>query len=90
MTDKTDKEAETQKQLRRMVNDLETIRTRLQEVVALLAGAKEDSVFEEDDEPDVTTEVRSVVECVLTDQIRPAIRDLTAAAEYRPKRRGGG
>lgn len=86
----TDKEAETQEEIRRMVSDLEAIRARLQEVVAALAGEGEDNVFEEDDEPDFTTEVRSVIECVLADQIRPAIRDLTAAAEYRPKRRGGG
>jgi len=86
----TDKEAETQKELRRMVSDLEAVRARLQEIAATLAATGQDIVLGEDDEPDVTTEVRSVVECVLTDQIRPAIRDLTAAAEYRPKRRGGG
>jgi len=85
----TDKEAETQKELRRMVSDLEAVRARLQEIAATLAATGQDIVLGEDDEPDVTTEVRSVVECVLTDQIRPAIRDLTAAAEYRPKRRGG-
>jgi len=86
----TDKEAETQKELRRMVSDLEAVRARLQEIAATLAATGQDIVLGEDDEPDVTTEVRSVVECVLTDQIRPAIRDLTAAAEERGKRRGGG
>ena len=85
----TDKEAEIRKELRQMVNDLEAIRAHLQEVVATLVAAGEDTVFEGDDEPDVATEVRSVVECVLADQIGPAIRDLTTAVEYRPKRRGG-
>jgi hypothetical protein len=42
-----------------------------------------------DDDLDVATEIRSVIDCVLTDSIRPAIRDLQAAASYtgKPERR---
>ena len=33
----------------------------------------------------VSTEIRSVIECVLNDSLGPAIRDLAAAASYRPQ-----
>ena len=46
-----------------------------------------EAMYAEED-PDVATEVRSIIECVLTDQIGPAVRDLGAAAEYRRKERG--
>jgi hypothetical protein len=60
----------------------------LQELArALPASAGQDDVEEE---PDVATEVRSIIECVLVDQIGPAVRDLDAAAGYRPKGRRGG
>jgi hypothetical protein len=36
---------------------------------------------------DVSTEVRSVIECVLNDSLHPAIRDLAAAASYRPEKK---
>ena len=36
-------------------------------------------------EMDFATEVRSVIECVLTDSLGPAIRDLAAAASCQPK-----
>jgi len=34
------------------------------------------------EEQDVAVEIRAVIDCVLVDSIRPAIRDLQAAAEY--------
>jgi hypothetical protein len=37
-----------------------------------------------EDEMDVSTEIRSVIECVLADSIGPAVRDLRAAAAYKP------
>lgn len=36
-------------------------------------------------EPDVATEVRSVIECVLADRIEPAIQALAGAAAYKPR-----
>ena len=38
-------------------------------------------------EMDFATEVRSVIECILNDWLRPAIRDLAAAASYQPKKK---
>jgi hypothetical protein len=43
-----------------------------------------------EEDPDVATEVRSIIECVLADQIGPAVRDLGAAVEYRVKERKQG
>jgi hypothetical protein len=42
-----------------------------------------------DADPDVPVEIRRVIECVLQDSIRPAIRDLLGAAEYRPGEEAG-
>jgi hypothetical protein len=42
---------------------------------------------------DVSTEIRSVIECVVNDSILPAIRDLATAAAYRasqPQGKKGG
>lgn len=78
-------ETAAQEEIRRIARDLETIRTRLLEVHEdLPAPPREDPMVDETEEMDVATEVRSVIECVLADSIRPAIRDLQAAAEYRP------
>lgn len=85
----TETETETQEALRDVVEELKGIRSRLQELArALPVSAEEDEMLEE--EPDVATEVRSIIECVLADQIGPAVRDLDTAAGYRPKRRRAG
>ena len=75
-----------QEQLRAIARDLGEIRDRLGTVVAsLLAGRTQKPPEDEEDElrSDLETEVRSVAECVLADNIRPAIEDLLAAANYR-------
>jgi hypothetical protein len=36
-------------------------------------------------ELDVAAEVRSAIECVISDRLEPAIRTLREAASYRPK-----
>jgi hypothetical protein len=78
-------EAAAQEEIRRIIRDLETIRTRLLEVHEdLPPPPRENATADDPEEVDVTTEVRSVIECVLADSLRPAIRDLHAAAEYRP------
>jgi len=78
-------EAAAQEEIRRIARDLETICTRLLEVHEDLSPPpREDATADDPEEVDVTTEVRSVIECVLADSLRPAIRDLQAAAEYRP------
>jgi len=73
-------EAAAQAELREIVTELELIRSRLLEILETLP--KPPGEVENEDEMDVATEVRSVIECVLTDNIRPAIRDLRTAAFY--------
>lgn len=73
-------EAAAQAELRKIVGELESLRFRLSEIVETLPKPPGDAEYEE--EMDVATEVRSVIECVLTDNIGPAIRDLRTAASY--------
>jgi hypothetical protein len=73
-------EAAAQAELRKIVTELELLRSRLLEIVETLP--KPPGEVENEDEMDVATEIRSVIECVLTDNIRPAIRDLRTAAAY--------
>ena len=80
----TREEEEARKELRLILEDLKKVRSHLRDVVAALPGTLEEAMYAEMD-LDVATEVRAVVECVLTDQIGPAVRDLSAALENRPK-----
>jgi len=82
-------EAAAQAELPHIVDRLTAIRSQLRQIVESLAvdPQAEASSFDED-EMDVTTEVRSIIECVLNDSIQPAIRDLRVAAAYRVKGRG--
>jgi hypothetical protein len=73
-------EAAAQAELREIVTELELLRSRLLEIIETLP--KPPGEVENEDEMDVATEIRSVIECVLTDNIRPAIRDLRTAASY--------
>lgn len=78
-------EAETaaQTQLRQIVADLEALHFRLRGIqTSLPVSPQETAMLVGELEMDVSTEVRSVIDCVLNDSIRPAIRDLLAAAEY--------
>jgi hypothetical protein len=76
----TQAEAAAQAELRKIVAELESLRSRLLEIVETLPKPPGD--VEDEEEMDIATEVRSVIECVLTDNIRPAIRDLRTAASY--------
>jgi hypothetical protein len=81
--------AAAQKQLRAIARDLIAIRYRLLGVVASLSDRPAEEPAEGDDDDkraDRVTEVRSVAECVLADNIRPAIDDLLAAARYRGRK----
>ncbi len=87
----TQEEAEAQAELRRVVEELKGIRARLRAIAGGLPVSPEElsmPIGEED--PDVSTEVRSIIECVLADQIGPAVRDLGSAVEYRVKERKEG
>jgi hypothetical protein len=84
----SDVEATAQAELRGFVVELEAFRSRLLEIHARLpVPPQETAMLEGEAEMDVSTEVRSVIECVLADRIEPAIQDLAAAASYRPGER---
>jgi hypothetical protein len=73
-------EAAAQGELRRIVADLRTIETRLRAVHGSLPSLQETAAKGGDDEMDLATEIRSVIDCVLTDSLGPAVRDLQTIA----------
>ncbi len=84
-------EAAAQAELPHIVDRLTAVRSQLRQIVESLSGDPgEEASSLGEDEMDVTTEVRSIIECVLNDSIQPAIRDLRVAAAYRVKSRGRG
>jgi hypothetical protein len=81
----TEAETAAQEALRHIVKDLEAIRFRLWGVHSTLpVPARETAMLVGEEDMDVALEVRTVIECVINDWISSAIRDLQAAAEYRP------
>jgi len=82
----TEAEAVAQAQLDIIVRFLEIARKALRNIDATLSPSPQE--LSKDDhaegDPDVTSEVRRVVQCVLTDSIDPAIKELTAASTYKP------
>jgi hypothetical protein len=88
----TQAEAAAQAELLQIVDQLEAIRFRLVEVVESLPAPRKDTgtpLSEEDMEEDMdtATEIRTTIQCVLNDNIQPAIRDFRTVAAYRPKRK---
>ncbi len=82
----TEAEAAAQAELRQAVEDLDAIRSRLATLHESLPESPEEAaMLLGEEEMDISAEVRSVIECVLADMIGPALRDLAAAASYRPK-----
>ncbi|HEV8578732.1 MAG TPA: hypothetical protein VGX68_06570 [Thermoanaerobaculia bacterium] len=83
-TDLKEAEAAARKHLGEIGRDLEAIRFRLLGVEAILpAGALETVDLVEVEEMDARTELRSVVQHLLTDLIEPAIRDLRTSRVLR-------
>jgi hypothetical protein len=79
----TEAEAAAQAELKAIAAGLESLRSRLMEVHATLpVPVLEPAMLVGEVEMDVSTELRSVIECVLNDDIEPAIRDLVTAATY--------
>ena len=75
-----------QAELREIAAGWEQDLNRLRRVHASLpVSAREEAMLLGEAEPDVSTEVRSAIECVISDQLEPAIRTLREAASYRPK-----
>ena len=73
-----------QAQIRLLLELVRLVRAGLQGVLADLPPSPEEQDREVDleGETDVASEVRRVVQCVLADDIEPALADLLAVAEY--------
>lgn len=75
-----------QAELREIAAGWELDIERLRRVHASLpVSAREEVMLLGEADPDVSTEVRSAIECVIPDRLEPAIRTLREAASYRPK-----
>jgi hypothetical protein len=80
----TEAEREAQEQVGDVAQALAKLQERLEEIVrALPKSPGELDLSDLVDDPDVVAEVRRVVECVLMDNLRPAVDDLLAASSYR-------
>jgi hypothetical protein len=85
----TDVEAAARVRLQEAATQLEALQRQLKEIHdSLPVSSREDLMLLGEEDMDVATETRSVIECVLNDCIQPAIRDLKAVAAYRPSRPG--
>ncbi len=81
----TTHEIAAQEGLRTAALELKRVRERLKRIVDVLPLSPQEQDPEDlNQEPDVTTEVRRVLLCVLKDSLDPSIADLIAASEYRP------
>jgi hypothetical protein len=82
----TEAEAVAQARLDIIVKVLEILRNALQKIDQALPPSPQE--LSQDDhaggDPDVTSEVRRVIQCVLTDRIEAAIAELMAASTYTP------
>lgn len=84
--DDTMTEAQAQAELQEIVRDLGAVCARLESIHDRLpVPLQETAMLLGEEEMDVSTEVRSVIECVVHDNLRPAMRDLAAAAAYLPR-----
>jgi len=83
----SDVEEAARAELRAIVELLDGVRGRLVDLHGRLpVPVDEMAMLVGEAEMDFPTEVRSVIECVLNDNLRPMIRDLAAAASYQPKK----
>jgi hypothetical protein len=81
----TEAEAAAQEELRQIAEELDEICDCLMDLNQRLpVSPRETPMLRGEEEMDVATQVRSVIECVLIDRLSPATRDLAAAASFRP------
>jgi hypothetical protein len=86
----TQAETAAQEEIRQIAKELGAIRRRLLNLHKSLPPATlEALMFAGEEDLDVTTEVRTIIECVVQDSIQPAIRDLEAAADYKVEKKEG-
>lgn len=74
-----------QEHLHALAEDLEEIRIRLLGIRESLPAPKTPRESDLEPDPDVPVKIRAAIDCVLTDSIGPALRDLRAAAKDRPE-----
>jgi hypothetical protein len=75
--------AVAQEQVRAVGDELTKLRLILDEIRSSLPEPPRED--DEEETKDAATGLRGVIECVLHDQLEPAIRDLQAAAAFGPK-----
>ncbi|HSN86011.1 MAG TPA: hypothetical protein VL025_04595 [Thermoanaerobaculia bacterium] len=73
-------EKAAQEEIRDVVRDLESLRSRLLGVRASLPAPAAD----EEEERDAAVDLRAVLDCVLADSIGPALRDLRKLVDEGP------
>ena len=77
-------ELPAQEEVRQIAGELHALCQRLEGVhQSLPIASNEALMLLGEADMNVATELRSVIECVLNDSLRPAVRDLKAATEYR-------
>lgn len=72
-------EAAARIELQEIALELTRIRYRLLGIVASLPRPRKEDVLRDEEEPDRAAAIRSILECVVADQINPAIHDLGRA-----------
>ena len=82
----TEEEVAAQEEIAEVARQLAGLRYRLKKIATTLPAARETvrSAADLDDAPDIAAELRSTIDCVVTDCLGPAIGDLETASLYRP------
>ena len=76
MSDAQRKLGEARRHLRRVLEQMEALWWQLLGIQLSLAESPEKALEDVSDEWDAVTELRTVIECVLDDDLRPAFEDL--------------
>lgn len=86
MTEKTPEESRAQEEVATLARELSALRYRLRQIPANLPSlpAADNPMADLDGEPDIPTELRRTIDCVVADSLTPAIADLETASLYRP------
>ncbi len=76
-------DTEAQEKVLEVAKALAGLTDRLEEIVGALPPSPDEvDLSDLVDDPEVAAEVRRVIACVLTDNLRPAVDDLLAASRY--------
>lgn len=94
MIEKTPEESRAQEEVAAVARELAALRYRLRQIPLNLPPSPipYNPAADLDGEPDVATELRTRIDCVIADCLTPAVADLETASLYRPaagRERGG-